>query len=181
VAIVALGGLILAQGVRPDLTEKLRDPAFLSVVAASILTAGLAIHSAFAVCVPGHAWLWRLAPIPAVLLWVSAVGAQCLTDWVRIGPEGVRLGEAAHCMATVVLASLPLGLALALMLRGSNFFRPRISVLLGSLAVAGVTSTALSLLHPLDASAVILVLNLGVGAVIVALGGVLGTWANPHA
>jgi hypothetical protein len=50
-------------------------------------------------------------------------------------------------------------------------------VIIASVAVAAMTSTALALVHRFDASAMILVWNLGVAAAIVALGGALAARA----
>ena len=44
----------------------------------------------------------------------------------------------------------------------------------GSLAVAAITATALSLFHDLDATVMILVWNLGAAAIIVGLGNLFG-------
>lgn len=46
--------------------------------------------------------------------------------------------------------------------------------MIGALAVAAITSTALSLFHDFDATIMILMWNLGTAALIVALGGALG-------
>ena len=45
---------------------------------------------------------------------------------------------------------------------------------IGALAVAAITSAALSLLHDLDATAMILIWNLGTAALITALGSLFG-------
>jgi hypothetical protein len=54
----------------------------------------------------------------------------------------------------------------------------------GSLSVAAITATALSLFHDLDASVMILIWNLGTSTLIVALGGALGpktlSWVSPQ-
>jgi hypothetical protein len=49
-------------------------------------------------------------------------------------------------------------------------------ILLGSLAVSGITATALALFHPLDATVMILVFNLGTAILIIGAGGVLSLW-----
>jgi hypothetical protein len=54
-------------------------------------------------------------------------------------------------------------------------------VIVASLAVAAMTSSALALFHRFDASAMILLWNLGVAAAIVALGGVLAVRGAPAA
>jgi hypothetical protein len=57
-----------------------------------------------------------------------------------------------------------------LMLRYVALLRSAAAAVAASLAVAAIASTALSLFHPLDASAMILLWNLGTGALLVGLG-----------
>jgi hypothetical protein len=101
-------------------------------------------------------------------------GWQAKTDWVRIGPDGVRLGATLECFATLLIASLPLSLALLVMLRHTARLHPTMVGMMGGLASAGVAATALSLFHELDATVMVLVWNLGAAALIVALGGIFG-------
>ncbi len=70
---------------------------------------------------------------------------QCPTNWVSVDPAGVRLGETAEFFATLALASLPLSLAMLVMLRHVALFPQAAVTLAGSLAVAAITATALSL------------------------------------
>lgn len=67
------------------------------------------------------------------------------------------------------------------MLRFAAPLRPTSAILLGSLAVAGITATALTLFHPLDATVMILAFNLGVGFLMVAFGGALSLWMRLRA
>jgi hypothetical protein len=69
---------------------------------------------------------------------------------------------------------VPLAVALAAMLRYAALLRPGAVTLAGSLAVAAITASALSLIHDLDATVMILVWNLGVAALITALGSAFG-------
>jgi hypothetical protein len=70
------------------------------------------------------------------------------------------------------------------MLRYAAPLRPTAVALTGSLAVATITATALSLFHDLDATVMILMWNLGTAALIVGLGGMLGrrmfSWVAPR-
>ena len=50
------------------------------------------------------------------------------------------------------------------MLRYAAMLRPTLVTLVGSLSVAAVTATALSLFHDLDASVMILIWNVGISA-----------------
>lgn len=183
-AALILALLAVAKGVRPDLELRLQQPVFVIGVAAALATGVLAAIASFMVSVPDRSRGWLFLPLPALAVWVSTIGYGCLTAWVSIGPEGVSLGETARCFATLVLVGAPLSLALLVMLRYAALLAPTPVAITGSLAVAAVTATALSLFHELDASAMIMIWNLGTAALLVALGGVFGrrmfSWVAPH-
>jgi hypothetical protein len=166
-AIVAL--LAISHGLRPDLGDRLQQPLFVTGISASLLTGALAAVAAFIVSLPDRSRLWLLLPAPALALWISTLGYQCLTDWVRIQPGGIRLGEAADCFATLALTSVPLWLAMLVMLRHIALLRSAEAAVAASLAVAAIASTALSLFHNMDASAMILIWNLGAAALLIGL------------
>jgi hypothetical protein len=174
-----LAGLVLLAlatvfGARPDLALRLRDPSFALALAGSLSTGILAAIAAFYLSLPDRSRLWLLLPAPALALWVATIGYGCLTDWVRIGPGGVRLGTTLECFATLLIASVPLSAALFVMLRHTARLHPTMVGMMGGLASAGVAATALSLFHELDATVMVLVWNLGAAALIVALGGIFG-------
>jgi hypothetical protein len=176
---LALAGAILVllaigHGLRSDLVEHLRQPIFVVSIAAALATGVLAAIAAFMVSLPDRSERWLLLPAPALAVWVGTIGYGCLTDWVEIGPDGVHLGETLRCFATLLLTSVPLAIVLAVMLRHAALLRPVAATLAGALAVAAITSSALALLHDIDATAMILIWNLGTAAIIVALGGAFG-------
>ena len=158
----------------PEPLQDLHHREDVAGLVAALLTGTLAAVAAFVVSLPDRSRAWLLLPVPALLAWVSTIGYGCLTDWVTVGPSGVRLGETARCFATLVLTSLPLSLAMLMMLRHAAHLRPTAVMLTGILAVAAITATALSLFHDIDATLMILIWNLGTAALIVALGGLLG-------
>ncbi len=166
--------LAIDQGLRPDLTQRLQDPVLAISMAASLLTGVLAAIAAFLVSLPDRSRLWLLLPMPALVLWLSNIGYQCLVQWIDIGPDGISFGETARCFATLVLTSLPLSLAMLVMLRYAALLLPISVALMGSLAVAAITATALSLLHALDATVMILMWNVGVTVLFVGLAGAFG-------
>ena len=86
----------------------------------------------------------------------------------------MRFGEAARCFDTLMMTSLPLSLAMFVMLRDAALLRPTAVTLSGSLAVAAITATALSLFQDLDTTLSVLTWNLGIAALIVGLGARLG-------
>lgn len=171
-AIVSL--LAVSHGLRPDLGARLGQPLYVTGLAASLLTGVLAAFAAFVVSLPDRSRLWLLLPVPALVLWVSTIGYGCLSGWVSVRPDGVSLGEAVDCLATLVLTSVPLWLGLLLMLRHAALLSSVAAAAAGSLAVAALAATALSLFHGLDASAMILMWNLGAAALLVGLGSAFG-------
>jgi hypothetical protein len=183
-AVVVLALLAVSHGGRPDLTQRLHQPTFVVSIAASLLTGILAALAAFLVSLPDRSRAWLLLPLPALAVWISTIGYGCLTDWVVVNPGSLRLGEAARCFATLVLVSVPLSLLLFVMLRHAAPLRPMPVALTGSLAVAGITASALSLFHEFDATVMILMWNLGSATLLVGLGTLLGrkmlAWLPQH-
>jgi len=171
-AIVSL--LAVSHGLRPDLGARLGQPLFVTGLAASLLTGVLAAVAAFIVSLPDRSRLWLLLPAPALALWVSTIGYGCLTDWVEIGADGLRLGEAVDCFATLVLISAPLSLAILVMLRYTALLEPARAAAMGALAVSAIAAMALSLFHSLDATVMVLMWNLGIAALFVGLANLFG-------
>jgi hypothetical protein len=181
-AIVSL--LAVSHGLRPDLGARLGQPLFVTGLAASLLTGVLAAVAAFIVSLPDRSRLWLLLPAPALALWISTISYGCLTGWVSIRPDGVALGVAADCFATLVLTSVPLWLAMLLMLRHVALLRSAAAAVAASLAVAAIASTALALFHDLDASVMVLMWNLGTAALLIGLGSAfwerMFSWVAPR-
>ena len=173
-AAVVLILLTLSQGVRPDLAQRLQQTTFVVGILASLLTGILATIAAFLVSVPDRSRGWLLLPVPSLAVWIATIGYVCLTAWVDVDAGGIRAGEAARCFATLVLTSAPLSLLMFVMLRHAKPLRPLPVALTGSLAVAGMTASALSLFHVFDATVMILMWNLGSAALLVGLGTLLG-------
>jgi hypothetical protein len=173
-AAVVLGLISIEHGVRADLAERLRQPGFAVGLAAAVITGVLSAIAAFTISIPDRSRWWVLLPLPSLLIWISTVSYECFADWISIGPDGIRMGEAVGCFTSLVLTSGPLGVALIIMLRYAALVRSGPVAMLGGLAVAAITSTGLELFHDLDATIMILVWNLGTAALIIALGYLFG-------
>ena len=173
-AAVVLGLIGIAHGLRTDIFECVRQPRFVIAMFGAVATGILAAVASFRISLPDGSRLWLLLPLPALALWVSAIGYGCLTDWVTIGPDGVHFGEAVRCFATLLLTSVPLSIAMLVMLRYAALLRPTEVSFMGGLAIAAMTSFALSLFHDLDATMMILIWNLGSAAILATLAVVFG-------
>jgi hypothetical protein len=183
-AAVVLGLIAIAHGLRPDIGAQLHRPLFIIGMLGALATGALASVAAFRISLPDVSRWWLVLPLPALGLWVSTIGYGCFTDWVRIGPEGIHMGEAVQCFATLLMTSVPLSVSMVAMLRYVALLRSVEVSATAGLAVAAVTSFALSLFHSLDATIMILVWNLGVATLIAALASVFGpslfTWTAAH-
>lgn len=173
-AALVFGALAAGVGVRPDLAQKLEQQGFVVGIVASLLTGVLAAVASFMLSLPDRSRGWVWLPVPALVVWIASVGHACLTNWVGLAPGSVEMDETARCFATVLLTSLPLSLAMLVMLRRGSLLRPTTVAIMGSLAVAAMIATAMSIFHSLDATVMILVWTLGAAALIVVIGGVLG-------
>ena len=164
----------VAHGLRTDIFGCVRQPRFVVAMVGALATGILAAVASFRVSLPDGSRLWVLLPLPALALWLSVIGYGCLTDWVSIGPDGVHMGEVVRCFATLLLTSVPLSIAMLVMLRYAALLRSTEVSLMGGLAVAAMTSFALSLFHDLDATMMILIWNLGSAIVVAGASAVFG-------
>jgi hypothetical protein len=176
-AAVVLGLLCVAQGVRTDIAMRLQEPVFIVSMIGALATAMLAALASFKLSLPESSRGWLLLPLPALAVWASTIGYGCLTNWVRMDPEGIHMGEAARCFATLLLTSAPLSIVMLVMLRHAALLRPTAVAAIGGLAIAAMTSFALSIIHDLDATIMILIWNLGTAALIAGLASVFGRLA----
>lgn len=183
-AVVVLALFTVLHGVRTDFDERLHEPNFALSMTGALMTGILAAVAAFELSLPDRSKLWIWLPAPALILWASTIGYGCLTNWVSLAPVGIRLGTTARCFATLVLTSVPLSLVLLVMLRHAALVRPTIVASSASLAVAGITATALSLFHNIDATVMVLLWNVVSAALIVLVGGTFGrrmfSWVAPR-
>jgi hypothetical protein len=173
-AAFVLGLIAIAHGLRSDIAVRLHEPVFVLGMTGALVTGVLAAVASFRLSLPDASRRWLLLPAPALGLWLSTIGYGCLTDWVSIGPDGIHMGEAVRCFATLLLTSIPLSAAMMVMLRYAALLRPTIVSATGGLAVAAITAFALSLFHDLDATVMILVWNVGVAAVIAVVSSLTG-------
>lgn len=173
-ATVVIAMLIVGQGLRPDFWRCVGDLRFDLAVTGALLTGISGAVATFMLSLPDRPRWWVLVPLPSLALWLSSIGYQCLTDWIAFDPAGLRWGETARCFATLVLASLPLSLAMLVMIRYAAPLRPIAATLTASLAVSALTAAAMFLIHDLDASIMILMWNVLSTALMVGVGGLLG-------
>ena len=166
--------LVILRGFRADLDLRLAEPSYLLQLSGAWLTGVAATLSAFEVSLADRSRAWLLLPLPPLVLWLSGFGWTCLVHWIEI-PSGAPIAsDSMRCLETILLASLPLAFVLWRMLARARPLAPAPVAWAGALAVAAFADCAHLLIHVVQASALVLVINLVPAGVIIALGGVLG-------
>ncbi|MGD9724834.1 MAG: NrsF family protein [Alphaproteobacteria bacterium] len=173
-AIAVLVVIALYHGLRSDIAERLSETAFLVQVGASLMTGVAAAYAAFCLSLPDRSPFWTLAPAPGFALWISMIGYGCLESWVSLPPSGLPRSEIFQCLGTIALTSAPLLLLFAIMLRPSRAAKPTAASMMGALSVASFAATGVSLIHDIEASIMVVMLNLGTVALMIALSGMFG-------
>ena len=173
-ATTVIAALTLIRGLRADMQTELGDPAYYVQVTGAWLTGAAATLAAFNVSLPDRSRLWLLLPAPFVLLWLSGFAYGCLGDWISVPAGAPVIADSVRCLETIVMASLPLFLVLWLMLRRNRPLQSPVTAWIGGLAVAGFADTAHLLIHVVQASLLVLLINLLPVAAIILLSGAAG-------
>jgi hypothetical protein len=159
----------LIHGLRPDLPSLLHHSGYTSLLVATLLTGLLSGIAVFLISVPGWSARWALLPVPGIVLWFASAGYGCFTDWLRMGPDGLRFGTSFDCFSWIVGLSLPLSLALYFLLRHGAWIRPRLTLTLGMLSTSALVASGLSLFHPVETSLINIIWHGGATLVLVGL------------
>lgn len=124
---------------------------------ATAITAGLA---AFSLVVPGRSRAIALLPIVPLALWILTVGQACVQERSTGAPLAPILSHWGCLVATIVTGAAP-AILIVLMLRRGAPLMPRLTTLLGALAVAGLANVCIRFVHAFDSSFVVLTWHVG--------------------
>ena len=161
ISIPAVCLVIWTFGLRLDLAARLADRAFLIEEGAALLTALVGIYAALCAGLPDQPG-WKVwLPMAPMALWLGFLGQQCLTVFLRLGPEGLRITSDAMCVPAIALGGLIPAIAIVIMLRRSGKFRTTHACLCGALGAAALGAAALRLYHMEDAAIMVIVWQLG--------------------
>ena len=153
--VVAVHGLDVGAG------DLLADRRLLIEQAATLATALSAGLAAFASTVPGGNRKWFWLPLIPFAIWLFTVGKGCVEDWLSLGPNGLSLRFDGGCFLPMVLIGIVPTLSMVVMLRRGAPLSPRLTLVLGTLAIAAVVNFGLRLFHVGDVSIMILVWHFG--------------------
>jgi hypothetical protein len=158
-AIVAgvIGLAVLVSGLREDLAARLAGGFDLPQIAAATVTGILAGFAAFQLALPERSGRWALLPLPAAGAWLATMGAGCLEELARLGPEALRIGMSLPCLTFIAGLGVPLTVAMLWLARHATWLRAGPVAALGGLSAAALASVGLSVIHKLDAAVMVLI------------------------
>ncbi|WP_137178283.1 NrsF family protein [Roseomonas sp. AR75] len=156
-AVAVIAGAVAIFGFRHDLAQRLAGGFDMPQLALSGLTGVLAGFAAFQLALPDRDRRWALLPVPAALGWLATMGWGCVADLFRMGPEALTLTTSFPCLRFIVGFGVPLTLCMIWLTRHAAPIRPVPVAMLGGLSAAALASVGLSLVHHLDAAAMVLV------------------------
>jgi hypothetical protein len=174
VACAYIAAVVLMHPHAPGMTSSMFEPRLIIEWLAAFATGATAALAAFCSTIPGYDR--RILWLPAVpgAVWAGTLGAGCVNDWLRFGAEGLAIRPDWDCLPPgILIGSVPLVVILVMLSRGAPL-RPRVSVALAAVAVAGLGNAGLRFFHPGDATIMILVWHVGVALLLTALAGLLG-------
>jgi hypothetical protein len=154
IALAVLAGAVAWSGLRHDLAERMALPEERLNLAAALLTGIAAAYAAFQLALPDRSARWALLPLAPAVLWVSGLGWGCLREFVEQGMPG--MGISLSCTSFIMGFGIPMTLAMLWMARHAARIRPGPVAALGGLAAAAIGSVGLSLVHYLEAAAMVL-------------------------
>jgi hypothetical protein len=177
-ATLVLSGAVALHGLRDDLAERMSRPHEVLQLLASLATGVTAAYAAFLLSRPDRPTVWALLPLPPLALWIGSLGAGCLADMARIGPEAFALDTSWGCFHFITVLSLPLSAGMVWAMRRADRLRPTPVLALGGLSAASLCSAGLSLAHHLDAALMVLVWHGMAVAVVVTVSALFGRFAR---
>jgi hypothetical protein len=172
-ATAAIALIAVVGGSRAALAEALPEAGFLLPLIGSWLTGITAALAAFQVSLPDRSPRWLWLPVAPILLWSTGFAYGCLVNFGEV-PQSLAALSTSDCLLTIVLTSVALVAVLLPMLRRVRTLRPRMTALLGFLAVAGFADTAHLLVHTEQDSILALTVNLIPATITVLLAGLVG-------
>jgi hypothetical protein len=166
--------LVAIRGFRADIAECVAEWSYWLPLIGAWTTGATAAFAAFAISLPDRPRAWLLLPVPSVLLWLTGFAWGCLKDWIEIPAGAPIAADSLSCMITILSATAGLVALLLPMLRRVKTLRPNVTAWLAFLAVAGFADTAHLLINVVQASLLVLVVNLVPMTLIILLGGLAG-------
>ncbi len=167
-AALVIGVTVAISGFRHDIQDRLMLMHEQVNLVAATLTGITAAIAAFHLALPDRSARWALLPAPFAAFWVSGLGWGCVQEFIDRGWPA--LDTSFSCFGFVVGFGVPLSTAMVWMTRHAAPIRPEPVAALAGLAAASIASVGLTLVHHLDAAAMVLIWH-GMSVVVMTLVG----------
>lgn len=147
-ALTLIAVVAASFGLRPGIWAALAQPAATIEWLGSVLTGVFAAYAVFQISVPGRSPSWAWLPVLPAALWLGGLGLGCLHDFAEQGMSAFAFqASGAACTRAIAAMSLPLGLAMVIMVRHAGVVRPAPTAMLAALSAAALSSAGVSLFH----------------------------------
>lgn len=153
IGVVTVG--VAVAGFRHDIEHRLMLMHEQVNLLAALATGMAAAIAAFHLALPDRSERWALLPAPFAVFWISGLGWGCVQEFIELGFPA--LGTSFGCMRFIIGFGVPLTLGMLWMTRHAGPIRPGPVAALAGLAAAAIASVGLSLVHHLDAAAMVLI------------------------
>lgn len=162
------------MGPRADLAEALTTPRYLIEQGAALATVITSAIAALILTRPGRDLRLAIAPAAPGAVWMGSLGAGCVADWIRRGPDGLMLTPELECFLYIsVIGLVPAALLLGMLRKGAPL-APRATLFLAVLAAAALGNFGLRLFHAQDGAFMVVIWQMGSVAVLAGLAGLAG-------
>ena len=164
--------VVVMMSVQGDWVSRLLLPRVVSEEAFALATGILAAIAAFSSVVPGYNRRVLFLPLVPLVLWLGGLGQSSVRDWLQLASHGFSMRSEWVCLPATIMAAAVPAIAMAVMLRRGAPLTPRLSVLLGGLAAAGLGNLGVCVTHHAYGNVLVLVWHV---SIVVALTVIVGS------
>jgi hypothetical protein len=140
----------------------------------ALSTGFLAAVAAFTSVVPGSNRRVLLLPLVPLLLWLGGLGQSSVREWLQLTSQGFSMRSEWVCLPATIMAGAVPAIAMTVMLRRGAPLTPRLSLLLGGLAAAGLGNLGVCVTHHPYGNMFVVVWHVGIVVGLTVISGSVG-------
>lgn len=174
IAVPAVLLVVVMMTGRGDWVSRLWMPRVISEEIFALTTGILAALAAFASVVPGYNRRVLLLPLVPLILWLGGLGQGSVREWLQLTSQGFSMQSEWVCLPATIMAGAVPAIVMAVMLRRGAPLTPRLSVLLGGLAAAGLGNLGVCVTHHAYGNVLVLVWHVSIVLLLTMITGSVG-------